>query len=325
MKKGIKNYVGVAMVIAALAVLMLLGSCATLSREQLSAVEKFGNNCDSFKRYPSLLFEEIAEIRMERGLLYAATLQDPEKRVEELEAIHDTYRQDLTLATKTDKSMEILRTYSKALRVLIGKGRWQSRGREFRSLGRALDSLVQQANKLQLFREELPEGVAKSAGVIAAYGAEHLMRNKQLRLTRKFIAESDTLVALLTSQLVEVLRMPHISAIIENEKTGVRTNYTNFLRATSMATSGSAASPATSGSAALPAVTTKQDREFLELYERSRRLTYSRGYIISATNRLAKAHKAIVLSMEKGKSAEELYDSLLTFADAISKLEKEFK
>jgi hypothetical protein len=310
MKKGIKNYVGVAMVIAALAVLMLLGSCATLSREQIGAVEKFGNNCDSFKRYPSLLFEEIAEIRMERGLLYAATLQDPENRVEELEAIHDTYRQDLTLATKTDKSLEILRTYSKALRVLIGKGRWQSRGREFRSLGRALDSLVQQANKLQLFREELPEGVGKSAGVIAAYGAEHLMRNKQLRLTRKFIAESDTLVAVLSSQLVEVLRMPHVSAVIENEKTGVRTNYTNFLRA---------------GSAASPAVTTEQDREFLELYERARRLTYSRGYIISATNRLAKAHKAIVLSMEKGKSAEELYDSLLAFADAISKIEKEFK
>jgi hypothetical protein len=316
MKKGIKNYVGVAMVIAALAVLMLLGSCATLSREQIGAVEKFGNNCDSFKRYPSLLFEEIAEIRMERGLLYAATLQDPENRVEELEAIHDTYRQDLTLATKTDKSLEILRTYSKALRVLIGKGRWQSRGREFRSLGRALDSLVQQANKLQLFREELPEGVGKSAGVIAAYGAEHLMRNKQLRLTRKFIAESDTLVAVLSSQLVEVLRMPHVSAVIENEKTGVRTNYTNFLRATSLATAGSAASPA---------VTTEQDREFLELYERARRLTYSRGYIISATNRLAKAHKAIVLSMEKGKSAEELYDSLLAFADAISKIEKEFK
>jgi hypothetical protein len=286
-------------------------SCSVMSREQLDTVEKFGNSCDSFKRYPSLFFREIACLRMERGLFYAATLEEPQNRMDELAEIGRAYDSDMKLAAKTDKSLEILRSYSRALRVLVAKGRWESRGREFRSLGRALDSLVLEANRLQLFKEQLPEGFAKSAGVVVAYGAEKMLQNRQHKLARSFVCQADTLVGALAAQLVELLRMPQVSAMIEHEKQSLETNYGSYLR--------------NSGVDGSRPVSLESDRRFLELHNRANKLATTRGYVISATNRLAKSHNNIAMALEKGKGVQEVYDSLLEFAESVSKLEKEFK
>jgi hypothetical protein len=40
---------------------------------------------------------------------------------------------------------------------------------------------------------------------------------------------------------------------------------------------------------------------------------------------LAKSHNNIAMALEKGKGIQEVYDSLLEFAESVSKLEKEFK
>ena len=284
-------------------------SCSTLSREQLSNIEKLGNGCDSFNRYPSLFFEEIASVRMERGLFYAATLSDAGNRVGELEELYKANEKEVSLASKTDKSLEILRAYSRALGVLVADSRHETRGRELRSLGRALDSLVAEANRLQLFKESLPEGVAKSAGVLVAFGAERMLQNRQHRLARSFIKESDTLVSSLVEGLVEILRLPGVSALIEGEKSGLPADYRSFV-ATFKGNDGLLA---------------EYDRRYLELYGRVQKLSYLRGSTITAANRLARTHRELVLSLEKGRKGDELYESLLGFEDSLSKLEKEYR
>lgn len=292
-----------------------ISACSTLSKEQIKSVEKFSNACDSFNRYPSLLFAEVAQIRMERGFFYAASLSNPENKISELNSIYKSFEQDMQLATKCDVSLKILKSYSHALKVLTADGRWKSRGVEFRSLGRAIDSLVVETNKLNIFQENLPVGIAKSAAKIVAYGAETLLKNKQRRLTGVFVCEADTLVQALVCGLVQTLRDPKVAAIIENEKVGLPQNYKSFLM------SSSAVNPT---NLELPFNSIEYDRKYLQLKERVDKLTYSRGYIISASNRLAKTHKDLAQSMHNKKGVGQVLEQLSQLIEDIEMLQKQF-
>jgi len=292
-----------------LSVLLLVSSCGTLSKEQIKSVEKFSNACDSFNRYPSLLFAEVARIRMERGLFYAASLSDPSNSIEELNSIYMAFEQDMKLASKCDISLKILKSYSNALEVLSSDERWKSRGVEFRSLGRAMDSLVIQTNKLHIFQEELPVGIANSAAKIVAYGAQALLKRKQHRLICTFVGESDTLVQALVFGLVQTLRSPQVAIMLENEKTGLPLDYKSFLRSSTV----------------VPFNSIEYDRKYLQLKESCDKLTYSRGQIISAANRLAKAHKMVALSLHNKKRVGEVFEQLLQLIDSIEMVQKQFQ
>lgn len=310
-----------------LVVVLSISACATLSKEQIKSVEKFSNACDSFNRYPSLLFTEIAQIRFERGLFYAASLNDPANKIAELNSISKAFDTDMKLATKYDASLKILKSYSHALKVLTADGRWKSRGVEFRSLGRALDSLIIETNKLNIFQETLPVGIAKSAAKIVAYGAETLVKNKQQKLTRSFVSQADTLVQALVEGLVQTLRDPNVSTLIENEKTGLPQNYKSFLmsNSTTFSHSNNIVSPTTENrSVTLPFNSLDYDRKYLQLKERCDKLTYSRGYITSAANRLAKTHKELAQSMHNKKRVVEVFEQLSKLIEDLDMLQKQF-
>lgn len=294
-----------------IAVVLSIYSCGTLSVEQVKSAQKFGTACDSFSRYPSLLFAQVAKVRLERGLFYAASLSDPENKIGELNSIYNAFEQDMKLSSKCDVSLKILKSYSGALKVLVADGRYKSRGVEFRSLGRAMDSLVIRTNKLKLFEEELPVGIAKSAAKIVAYGAQTLLKSKQHRLTRTFVIQADTLVQALVSGLVQTLRSPQVCALLENEKTGLPLNYKSFLMSSRVGD--------------MPFNSIEYDRQYLQLKERCDKLTYSRGQIISAANRLAKVHKELVLSMNNKKKVGEVFGELSQLIDDIEMLQEEFK
>lgn len=322
-----------------LVVVLSISACATLSKEQIKSVEKFSNACDSFNRYPSLLFTEIAQIRFERGLFYAASLNDPANKIAELNSISKAFDTDMKLATKYDASLKILKSYSHALKVLTADGRWKSRGVEFRSLGRALDSLIIETNKLNIFQETLPVGIAKSAAKIVAYGAETLVKNKQQKLTRSFVSQADTLVQALVEGLVQTLRDPNVSTLIENEKTGLPQNYKSFLMSNSTtfpiststfpistsSHSNNIVSPTTENrSVTLPFNSLDYDRKYLQLKERCDKLTYSRGYITSAANRLAKTHKELAQSMHNKKRVGVVFEQLSKLIEDLDMLQKQF-
>lgn len=315
-----------------LAVVLAISACATLSKEQINSVYKFSNACDSFNRYPSLLFTEIAQIRFERGLFYAASLNDPANKIAELNSISKAFDTDMKLATKYDASLKILKSYSHVLKVLTADGRWKSRGVEFRSLGRALDSLIIETNKLNIFQEALPVGIVKSAAKIVAYGAETLMKNKQKRLTRAFVSQADTLVQALVAGLVQTLRDPNVAALIENEKASLPQNYKAFLMSNSTtfpistsSHSNNIISPTTENrSVTLPFNSLEYDRKYLQLKERCDKLTYSRGYITSAANRLAKTHKELAQSMHNKKKVGEVFEQLSKLIEDLEMLQKQF-
>jgi len=305
----------VLVVLCGFSVFFAAQGCASLSGGQMKAVESFAVSCDSFSKYPSGFFEEMARLRVERGLYFSASLSDPQLRVEEINSIYASLVKDLQLSKKTNLSLEILTSYQRALKVLSGKGRWQDAGREMRSLGRSLDSLVLRFNALGVLEDALPMGIGKSAGKLAGYTAELFVKRAQARAVKQFVIEGDTLVNALVDNLVKVLRTPAVTALIENEKRGLEQNYISYLK--------SVANVNSYGKGKISAYS--EDREYLALKERVERLATIRGGVISASNRLAKAHSKIAAEFAKRKKISELYQELLDFEKEVANLQKEVK
>jgi hypothetical protein len=328
------------------AILSLLGTagCASLSKGQINAIDSFTASCDSFSKHPTLFFEEMAQIRAERAFWYSSSLSDPELRVAELNSVYGAYVKDMSLAKKAGVSVEILLTYKRALKVLAGKARWEDAGREFRSLGRTLDSLVRKFNDLG-FVEALPLGIGKSAGRVAGYTAEVLNKRAQAKSVRGFVIQGDTLVRAVTEVLCEVLASPSVNLLIENEKRGVEQNYITYLKATKPdkpALSVSQNEPTSSVNQHKPASTINQtiptssinqiasdgyihDKHYFELKGRAEELISRKAGIISAIKHLARAHSKLTTELQKGKEVADFWEELLEFNKEVEALEKGLK
>lgn len=55
--------------------------CSPLSKAQMEAVGELTFRSDTVSRSPAVLFGEISELRLERGLFYAASLTSGEARL----------------------------------------------------------------------------------------------------------------------------------------------------------------------------------------------------------------------------------------------------
>ncbi|PKO95524.1 MAG: hypothetical protein CVU12_09645 [Bacteroidetes bacterium HGW-Bacteroidetes-7] len=299
--------------------LLMLGGCASLSKGQIKAIDSFTASCDSFSKHPTLLFEEMANIRAERALWYSSTLSDPELRVEELNSVYGAYVKDMSLAKKAGVSVEILLTYKRSLKVLAGKARWEDAGREFRSLGRTLDSLVRKFNDLELV-DALPLGIGKSAGRVAGYTAEVLNKRAQAKSVRGFVIQGDTLVKAVTEVLCGVLSSPSINLLIENEKRGVEQNYISYLRA-------SKPDPSNTFNIKLTPVgeAFQSDKRYFELKGRAEGLTSRKAGIITAVKHLARAHSKLTTELQKGKQVADFWEEILEFNKEVEALEKGLK
>ncbi|MDO9680037.1 MAG: hypothetical protein Q7262_03400 [Bacteroidales bacterium] len=297
--------------------LLMCGGCASLSKGQIKAIDSFTASCDSFSKHPTLFFEEMAQIRAERAFWYSSSLSDPELRVAELNSVYGAYVKDMSLAKKAGVSVEILLTYKRALKVLAGKARWEDAGREFRSLGRTLDSLVRKFNDLG-FVEALPLGIGKSAGRVVGYSAEVLNKRAQAKSVRGFVIQGDTLVRAATEVLCEVLASPSVNLLIENEKRGVEQNYITYLKATKLDKTALSVNQITSDGYL-------HDKHYFELKGRAETLTSRKAGIISAIKHLARAHSKLTTELQKGKEVADFWEELLEFNKEVEALEKALK
>ena len=81
------------LVLSLLAVFAAAG-CSPLSKAQIEAVGELTFRSDTISRSPAVLFEEMSELRLERGLFYAASLTSGTARYEEVTALAETSMDD---------------------------------------------------------------------------------------------------------------------------------------------------------------------------------------------------------------------------------------
>jgi len=301
-----------------------LSGCASLSKSQMISIQSFSSSCDNFARYPSALFVEMAKIRAERGCYYAASLSDPLLRIKELNSLNKALASDLALAKKMDISFEILDTYQRALKSLSHTDRYNNTGREFRSLGRNLDSLINRYNLIDI-SDPLPLGIGKAVGKIVGYGAELYMRNAQTRAVREYVIAGDSLVGAVSESIVGILSSKSVADLIENEAKGLEANYLSYLR--SGEGGGNSGGRDISGGRDVSGGRNISggrdfygDREYLLLLGRVDALAKMRSGTVSAAKALAKAHNKIATEVVKRKKLKQLYLEIEELNDELSAL-----
>ena len=275
--------------------LALCGGCASLTESQLKTVNSLAVTADSVAAAPSALFKELAAVRMQRGLYYAASLTSAEARFRELNALAEAAIEDEKVAERTDVCVAVLNSYLRALRSISNQARWKQLGIEVRGLGSSLDSVILRFNQLDWTEKDLPQGIGKLTGKYAGLLSENYMKNRQARAVRAFVTEGDTLVALCTDALAELLRRREVEELIDNEAEGLRQNYLAYLHRVEAL-------------GQLPSV--DNDRNYLELQkklENSRRL---RDKCVSGLRSLKRAHRKLLTQLEKRERMDYWYDEL---------------
>ena len=95
--------------------LVYMSGCASMTKAQLKRVNNLAVVSDSSMTGPGSVLRLLDEVRLERGLMYAASLQGTETHIQELNGLADAVAQQNRLAEKSDVCINILESYIRAL------------------------------------------------------------------------------------------------------------------------------------------------------------------------------------------------------------------
>jgi hypothetical protein len=251
---------------------------------------------DSVAVAPAVIFEELAAVRMERGLYYAASLTSAEARGKEMNALAKASYEDEQIVGRTNVYVNVLNSYLRALRSISSDARWKSYGTEWRGIGRNIDSLFLRFNQTDLLETDIPLEWSKLSGQYAGYMSERFMRDRQAKTVRSFVTEGDTLVATCVAGLLELLKKGEVNELIENEVEGLKSNYEAYLHR--LEQSGEMAD-------------LSADRRYIELVKRLENAKKTRNRCITALQSLKRAHNKLVKELEKKQKIDFYYEELL--------------
>ena len=293
-KECIKVLKAIAMWCTMLFLLVYMSGCASMTKAQLKRVNSLAVVSDSAVTGPGSIFRMLDDVRMERGLFYAASLQGTDTRIRELNGLADATAGQSRLADKADVCVNILDSYIRALRSVSNEARWKRNGTELRGIGRNMDSLAIAYNNLDWGTLYEP-GIAKQIGKTSGYLAEQYGKRRQRKLVRNILEHGDTLVDACVKSLVEGLKSDELKGLIENERTGLENNYRVYLNASSLA-----------GITPWP----EFDRAYIENRIRIERAESMRRQCITMLQSFNRAHHALLKEMDNPRTYTEFADEL---------------
>jgi len=285
--------------IPVIAATVVATSCSVLTKSQLEMVSKLTVASDTVAASPQKLFDELVNVRLERGLYYAASFTSAAARDAEINALTATLISDEQLVKKTDAYVNILSSYLRALRSISADTRWSAYGTEWRGIGRNIDSLILRYNQTELtelFDPNITLGWAKLGGQYVGYLSERYMRVRQAKAVRTFMTQGDTLVSACVDGIIELLKKDALIALIENESTGLKSNYSAYLRRMELDR--------------FPP-DFEADRKYIELVKQVELAKYTRGRCVTALQSLKRAHTKLVAELGKRQKIDFFYNELL--------------
>lgn len=274
--------------------------CSPLSKAQMEAVQELTFRSDTVSRSPAVLFREMSEVRLSRGLFYAASLSSGQMRFEEVTAVAEASMDDESVVRKSEGYVDVLNSYVRALRSVSSQQRWKGIGTELRGVGARVDSVLYRYNRLDTGYDDIPVGYAKMAGKVFAYIAEEVMKVSQAAAVRNIVIEADTVVSATCDSLMNILRCEEMDDLIRHEEESVRDNYSAYLRAMEIA------------GAAVPV---ESDIRYVELLRQAEELSKIRNSCVSALRSLKNAHSKLAMDFSLGekKVADELVEEIIRF------------
>ena len=293
-KECVKVLKAIAMWCGMLIFMVYMTGCAAMSKAQLKRVNSLAVISDSAMCGPGSVLRMLDEVRMERGLIYAASLQSTNPHIRELNSLALSVPNQTRLASRADVCVSILESYVRALKSVSSPSRWKQNGTELRGIGRSMDSLTIAYNKLDWGVLYEP-GIAKQIGKTGGYLAEQYCKRRQRYVVKGILQHGDTLVDACVKTLVTGLKSDQMKSLIDNERTGLENNYRAYLNASAMA-----------GTPPHP----NFDRIYVESRIKIEQAETQRRSCITMLQSFRRAHAALLKEMDKGPTAQEFLDEL---------------
>ena len=303
-KECVRVLKAIAMWCTMLFMLIYLSGCSSMTKAQMKRVNSLAVVSDSSITGPGSIMRTLNEVYLDRGLIFAASLQGADNRIRELNGLADATSEFSRLADKSDVCINILNSYVRALRSVSSETRWKQNGTELRGIGRNMDSLAIAYNKLDWGILYEP-GIAKQIGKTSGYLAEQYGKRHQRKTVEAVLAQGDKLVDECVQSLVAVLKSDDFKTIIENERTGLENNYRVYLNA-----------------AALNGVTPDSgfDRLYIENRLKIEQAESTRRQCITMLQSFRRAHAALLKEMETHRTYAEFADALFELNKQITSL-----
>ena len=150
--------------------LVLVSSCASLSKSQVEAVHQFAQTSQQFSAYPSEILIAMADLRVKRGVYFVNALENPADindtetsddvidslrelsvtaHVKELNDIYTAQKNDYATSEKMNITFKIIDKYAQALLLLSSDKHAANLEEQATHFGVSLDSLIGKYNSLQ--------------------------------------------------------------------------------------------------------------------------------------------------------------------------------
>ena len=295
-KECVKVLKAIALWCTMLFLLVGLGGCASMSKAQLKRVNSLAVVSDSAVAGPGSVLKLLDEVRLDRGLMYAASFSSADARVAELNGVALSASDFGRLSAKADVCVSILESYIRALKSLSNEARWKQNGTELRGIGRGLDSLAIAYSLVWDGLDEYYEvGMAKQLGKTSGYLAEQYGKRRQLKLVREVVAEGDSIVASCCDALIAALKSDELLGLIENERVGLERDYKAYLNSCSL-------------NGVAPVV--EFDRVYVSDRIKIETASTVRRQCVTRLQAFRRAHAALLKELDGGRSYEELSDAL---------------
>lgn len=278
---------------------MVLASCSVLTKSQVKMALDFATYADTISTTPQTIFTNLEKVRLERSLLYSASLSSPEAHLEEQISLSKQIQNDAGQIQKAQSYLKALSSYSEALKSLTSANRYQQSGTEARGIGRGVDTVLHYTNQTGLVNDHITTGFAKLSGRYLGVILKGIMRIRQAKMVKELVTEGDSLVLQCVDSLVTIMKSTEVTAVLENEQSALNDDYKVFL------TSASATDD-------FMLLSLTADRTYHQCYVKLRKAESVRKECVSALKSFAKAHTKMAgnFSKRSNKSTDELGDDI---------------
>ena len=272
-----------------LGIVLVMSSCASLTKTQVNSVNQFAQTTKNFSAYPSKIMTELAEIRFDRGLFYVNALNDPDGHIKELNNVYEEKEFDYTLSKKVDITFKIIDKYSQSLVLLSSDKHVKNIEELANNFGGDIDELIATNNSIE-GASKIPSGIGAAVGELVVLGGKQFVRTKQAKEIKKFVSQADALIETMTTNMLKHLQSDGIQLLIANEERGLSNNYLKFLN---------------KRKSDKFLVTIENDREYIRLKTRIDGVKKLQKQSIAATKKLRIAHKKLLKEIQEKKSLKQ--------------------
>jgi hypothetical protein len=289
-------------VIYIISISLALGGCASLTKTQVEAVNQFAQTTKDFSDFPSKIMNELAEIRVKRGVYFANSLSTPTLHLADLDSTFSQRNFDYSVSSKVDVTFKIIDKYSQSLLLLSSDKYVSDLEKQAKNFGVGIDSLIKLNNSIA-DAKKLPSGIGGAVGQLVTLGGKQYVKNKQAKEIKKFVGLADTLISVMSSNLLEYLTSTRIHELIEGEERGISSNYLSYLRQTQKSS-------------------IENDKEYLELKSSIDGVKKLQQKTIEATKNLRAAHKKLLKEITEKKKLKQTIEELQVLYEEINDLKE---